>query len=87
MIKTRLLVLCLLPTFLLAQNPDSLWFAQNYTKKEVRINMRDGVKLFTSIYIPKDKTTQHPILMTRTPYSCAPYGEKNFSSIWRSPRK
>ena len=42
--------------------------------------MRDGVKLFTSIYIPKDTTAAHPILMTRTPYSCAPYGEKNFNS-------
>lgn len=45
--------------------------------------MRDGIKLFTAIYIPKDVTEKHPILMTRTPYSCAPYGEKNFTSnLW-----
>ncbi len=37
--------------------------------------MRDGVKLFTSIYMPREITTPLPILMTRTPYSVAPYGE------------
>ena len=48
--------------------------------------MRDGIKLFTTLYIPKDTTEQHPILMTRTPYSCAPYGEDkwpNFSAGYR----
>ena len=45
--------------------------------------MRDGVKLFTAIYLPKDATEKHPILMTRTPYSCSPYGEENFNSnLW-----
>lgn len=64
---------------------DSAWVRDNYTKKEVYIPMRDGVKLFTSIYIPKDATEKHPILMTRTPYSCAPYGEQNFrTSLWVS---
>ncbi len=38
------------------------------------IPMRDGKKLYTSIYMPKDSTERHPILMTRTPYSSAPYG-------------
>jgi len=62
---------------------DSAWIRDNYTKKEVYITMRDGVKLFTAIYLPKDATEKHPILMTRTPYSCAPYGEQNFSaSLW-----
>lgn len=62
---------------------DSAWIRDNYTKKEVSIAMRDGVKLFTSIYLPKDATEKHPILMTRTPYSCAPYGEQNFNSnLW-----
>ena len=49
---------------------------QNYTKQEVMIPMRDGVKLFTSIYEPKDRSEKHPILMMRTPYSCEPYGDK-----------
>ena len=40
--------------------------------------MRDGVKLFTSVLVPKDATKPHPILLMRTPYSVAPYGEDNF---------
>ena len=52
----------------------------NFTKKEVYVTMRDGVKLFTSIYIPKDISTKnkYPILMQRTCYSVAPYGEDQF---------
>lgn len=46
--------------------------------------MRDGVKLFTSIYLPKDSAQNHPILITRTPYSCAPYGESRFKAYWNS---
>jgi putative CocE/NonD family hydrolase len=57
---------------------------EHYTKKEVYIPMRDGVKLFTSIYLPKDNTEKHPMLMTRTPYSCAPYGEKEFRPYYRT---
>lgn len=45
-----------------------------YTKKEVQIPMRDGKKLFTSIYIPKDTSRKAPFLMQRTPYSVGPYG-------------
>jgi uncharacterized protein len=67
-----------------SQNTDSAWFVNNYRKTEVYIPMRDGVKLFTSVYIPKDQNTQHPFLMTRTPYSCAPYGEDKFVDIWNS---
>lgn len=68
-----------------AQNADSIWFVNNYTKKEVYIPMRDGVRLFTSFYIPKDQAEKHPFLMTRTPYSCAPYGEA-YAPIWYSYR-
>jgi len=45
-----------------------------YTKYDYRIPMRDGVRLFTSVYVPKDDSQTYPILMTRTPYSVAPYG-------------
>ena len=48
---------------------------QNYRKLEVRIPVRDGVKLFTSIYVPKDASKRYPVLMSRTPYSVAPYGD------------
>jgi len=53
---------------------------QNYDKKEVYITMRDGVKLFTSIYIPKDisKKNKYPFLMQRTCYNVGPYGEDKF---------
>lgn len=55
---------------------------EHYTKKEIYITMRDGVKLFTSIYTPKDisKDKKYPILMQRTCYSVAPYGENEFKS-------
>lgn len=69
---------------LLAQNEDSSWFVNNYSKIERQVVMRDGVKLFTSIYIPNDKGEKHPILMTRTPYSCAPYGEDKYIPLWNS---
>lgn len=85
--KKLLFVICLIPFLGFSQNADSLWFVTNYTKKEVLIPMRDGVKLFTSLYIPKDQTEKHPLLVTRTPYSCAPYGENKFTGIWRGPRK
>lgn len=68
-----------------AQNTDSAWFVNNYSKKELYITMRDGVKLFTSFYIPNDKTEKHPFLITRTPYSCAPYGAE-YATIWNSYR-
>src|SRR5690242_11132558 len=60
------------------QTDYSSYISDNYTKKEVQIKMRDGVKLFTSIYIPKDDLQQYPFLMMRTPYSVAPYGENKF---------
>src|SRR5512141_2790394 len=47
---------------------------ERYTKREVRIPMRDGVRLFTSVYIPRDTTRHYPVLMSRTPYSVSPYG-------------
>lgn len=46
----------------------------HYTKSEHQLVMRDGIKLFTSIYMPKDAAQKHPLLMMRTPYSVAPYG-------------
>lgn len=49
-----------------------------YTKREVRIPMRDGVELFTAIYQPKDRSQRYPFLMKRTPYSLRPYGEDEF---------
>src|SRR6476469_2146330 len=66
---------------------DSAWIRDNYYKIERMIPMRDGIKLFTAIYIPKDNSEKHPILMTRTPYSCSPYGENNFADEWDSYKR
>ena len=70
-----------------AQDADSTWTRENYSKKEVYISMRDGVKLFTSVYIPKSINEKHPILLSRTPYSCEPYGEENYLNFWNSYQK
>jgi len=67
-----------------ASAQDSTWIRNNYYKIERNVLTRDGVGLFTSIYIPKDTTEAHPILLTRTPYSCAPYGENNWRKYWYS---
>src|SRR4051794_16480320 len=50
----------------------------HYTKYEYRIPMRDGVKLFTAVYVPKDTSQPHPFLITRTPYGVTPYGEDQY---------
>lgn len=65
-----------------AQKIDSLWFTKNYTKREEQIVMRDGIKLFTAIYLPIDQSEKHPILIKRTPYSAAPYGINKFINYW-----
>lgn len=54
------------------------YIKENYTKREVQIPVRDGIKLFTAIYEPKDRSQKYPILLNRTPYSVAPYGEDGF---------
>ncbi|WP_295648184.1 CocE/NonD family hydrolase [uncultured Mucilaginibacter sp.] len=54
--------------------PDAQYIKDNYVKFEYQIPMRDGKKLFTSVYVPKDKSKEYPIMMDRTPYSVAPYG-------------
>lgn len=63
-------------------NQDSAWIMENYTKSEQYIPMRDGIRLFTTIYQPRDRSERHPVLITRTPYSCAPYGEAFSSRLW-----
>ena len=52
----------------------------HYTKHEYMVPMRDGVKLMTSVFVPKDTGRPYPILMKRTPYNVAPYGEEKYPS-------
>ncbi len=77
--KNNLVILCLIfvvsTTLVHAQTN----LNQQYTKIERMIPMRDGVSLFTAIYIPKDASEKVPFLISRTPYSSAPYGENNFA--------
>ncbi|MCZ6675494.1 MAG: CocE/NonD family hydrolase, partial [Verrucomicrobia bacterium] len=52
---------------------DQAYVREHYTKFEYDVPMRDGVKLFTAVYQPKDDSKAYPILLTRTPYSLKPY--------------
>jgi putative CocE/NonD family hydrolase len=61
-----------------AQDADEVKAA--YTKMETQITMRDGAKLFTSIYQPKDTSQKYPILLCRTPYSVSPYGPDEYKT-------
>ncbi|SOC80437.1 hypothetical protein SAMN06296241_1987 [Salinimicrobium sediminis] len=64
-----------------AQTANEFKVEDHYNKREVEISMRDGIKLHTTIYSPKDTSKKYPILMTRTPYSARPYGEDQFRSL------
>ena len=54
----------------------SEWIAEHYAKREVMIPMRDGVRLSTAIYAPRESSAPVPILLRRTPYGRKPYGEE-----------
>jgi uncharacterized protein len=60
-----------------SQSSDRL--KEKYDKQEVYITMRDGVKLFTSVYTPKNTSVAHPVLLNRTPYNIEPGGPKSFN--------
>ena len=62
------------------ENKVDTYVIDNYTKQEVTIAMRDGTKLHTTIYSPIDTSKKYPILMQRTPYSSAPYGDEKMKT-------
>jgi len=79
----RFLLLALTGGLLLAQpSPESskeaagrlAYIKAHYTKSEHLIPMRDGIRLFTAVYAPKDRSQTYPLLLNRTPYSLRPYG-------------
>lgn len=77
--NTLLLALVLLSGQFHAQTTvDSLYVREHYDKTEVTVPMRDGKKLFTAIYSPKDKSKKYPALVNRTPYTVAPYGQNEY---------
>jgi len=57
-----------------------------YSKSEYKIEMRDGIKLHTTVYAPNDASEEnrYPILLKRTPYSCKPYGENVYPEKLRA---
>lgn len=63
-----------------AQQSDSAYVRENYTKIERSIPMRDGIKLFTAIYVPKNKGKKYPFMINRTPYTVSPYGENKYKT-------
>jgi putative CocE/NonD family hydrolase len=71
-----LFVLVAAPARLHAQGLE--YVQSHYTKFEYRIPMRDGVKLFTAVYVPKDNSKPYPIMLYRTPYSIRPYGADQY---------
>jgi hypothetical protein len=81
----RALIACALELAILpvtAQQPTSGAdrVRERYTKYEYRVPMRDGARLFTSVYVPKDASRRYPFLITRTPYSVGPYGVDAYRS-------
>lgn len=74
--KTSISALLLL--WVLGVQSQSDYVRLNYDKKEYEIAMRDGIKLFTQVYTPKDKSKTYPILIQRTCYSVRPYGEQEY---------
>src|ERR1700748_3343493 len=59
---------------------DADYVKTNYQKYEYQIPMRDGKKLFTSVYVPKDQSKKYPIMMDRTCYSVEPYGIEQYKN-------
>ena len=74
------IVLSIFATFSFAQAQNN-FVKENYTKVDTTITMRDGIKLYTVIYIPKDQKEKYAFLMERTPYSCGPYGDTNYARM------
>ncbi len=79
---TRGILICVfllvLPGYSTAQTEAEV--RAGYTKLEQLIPMRDGVKLFTAIYMPKDRLRPYPIMLTRTPYTVSPYGPDQYKT-------
>ena len=77
-----LVVLLLTTTYAFSEQSETdareAYIRANYTKYEYQIPMRDGVKLFTSVYVPNDRTNAYPFMMQRTPYRVAPYGVSKY---------
>lgn len=77
-IKIIVIIFTFLNILACAQEKEN-FIKDNYDKKEYRIQMSDGVHLYTIVYSPKDKSKTYPIILTRTPYSIGPYGKEKYA--------
>lgn len=78
----------MIPLLVLAtmvEAPAQASLSDRYTKREILVPMRDGIRLHTVVYEPKDNADKHPILLHRTGYSAGPYGG-DFRGPWGSPK-
>ncbi len=73
-----LVAVACLPRSVAAQGVE--YVKSHYTKYEYRIPMRDGKRLMTAVYAPKDQSQRYPMLLFRTPYSVRPYGADQYPS-------
>jgi putative CocE/NonD family hydrolase len=61
-------------------NSDSLYMRENYEKSEHLITMRDGIQLYTIVYVPKDHNKKYPVLINRTCYNVQSYADYKLRS-------
>ncbi len=50
-----------------------------FEKFEFRIPMRDGIRLYTAVYVPRDASARYPILLYRTRYGVEHYGANDYA--------
>ena len=87
--SVTLIVLCAIVTVTFQRQPSAQTTAQqpaynvkeHYAKSETMVPMRDGIKLFTIVYAPKDQSRKYPVLITRTAYGIQPYGPDNYRNV------
>ncbi len=87
--SVTLIVWCVIATITFQAQPSAQTAAQqpafnvreNYAKSEHMVPMRDGIRLFTIVYAPKDQSRRYPILITRTAYGIQPYGLDNYLRV------
>lgn len=77
--KKILLLLAIVGCVNASAQTDKNFVKDNFNKIVTVIKMRDGKKLYTVIYLPKDAAEKYPFLLERTPYSAGPYGDTNYA--------
>jgi putative CocE/NonD family hydrolase len=83
----RIAAVALLLIFSVSVSAQTAPLKERYRKLEYMIPMRDGVKLYTAVYLPRNQKSPSPILLERTPYGAGPYGEENYRGGLRGSPK